>query len=389
MQRFLVTCLAFLLITAQPVAARPAHQEPRLSPNQIARIERVVQQAMKAHGAPGASIAVGLGGKVVWAQGFGFADLESRTPAGAQTAYRSASIGKSMTATAAFMLKEAGKLDLDVPVQSYCPRFPVKAWPVTSRHLLSHTSGVRHYEGPHIEAELFNQIPFTHYSDAVSIFAGDPLKHEPGTEFTYSTWGYVLLGCVLEGASGTDFATLMRTSIFEPAGMTSTRPDDPRAIVPNRARGYIFEEGQLRVSRWVDMSSKMAAGGWLTTAPDLVRFANAWMAGAYVNADNQRVMLSPFRLNNGDTIDQYGMGFFVDDYHGLRAALHGGGTPGVTAILFFVPERGMSVACFFNLEDIPGPARIRMAEEIADIVLGYTEPNPDHFTPPPPPPPPH
>jgi CubicO group peptidase (beta-lactamase class C family) len=192
----------------------------------------------------------------------------------------------------------------------------------------------------------------------------------------------VTLGCVLEGATGEDYVALMKHLIFDVAGMANIRNDDPAAIISNRARGYEFVAGVLRNSRWVDMSSKMAAGGWVTTVPDLVRFMQATMNGRLVSQTILAKMLAPYALRNGDTVDNFGMGWFIDDYHGMKAGLYGGGTPEVAGIVFFVPEKQLAIAGIFNLENITGPQRIALAEGLADIVLDQNTPNADHFQPP-------
>jgi CubicO group peptidase (beta-lactamase class C family) len=171
----------------------------------------------------------------------------------------------------------------------------------------------------------------------------------------------------------------MRRAVFEPAGMTQTRDDDPRAIIPNRARGYVIDGGELKNSRWADMSIKMAAGGWVTTVSDLVRFMDAWMAGRLVSQPTMKTMLEAYRLRSG-VLDDFGLGWFIDDYHGMKAGLYGGSTAQVSAIIFFVPERQVAVSGMFNLENIPGPDRIALAEAVADVILGEAKPNPDHFT---------
>jgi serine beta-lactamase-like protein LACTB, mitochondrial len=379
--------LRIVLLVAEAIwLAAPAAvcaQPKELTTKQIQAVRTLIENAMAKERVPGGSFAIGLGGGIVWSEGFGYADLENHVPAIPDTAYRTASIGKAMTATAAMELAEQGKLDLDVPIQTYCPRFPEKQWPITARDLISHTSGIRHYEGPNLEAELFNTHHYDHVSDALDLFKNDSLKLQPGSDMVYSTWGYVTLGCVIEGASHEEFRSFMHKDIFEPAGMTQTRDDDPHAIIPHRARGYIVEDGQLKNSRWVDMSSKMAAGGWITTAPDLVRFMNAWMAGRLVSQHTIATMLEPYRLpRGGGTLDNFGLGWFVDDYHGMRAGLYGGGTPQVSGVVFFVPEKRLAIAGIFNLENIPGPERIALAEAISDAILGEAKPNPDHFTPP-------
>lgn len=322
---------------------------------------------MQEQHAPGATFSIGFNGRIVWSEGFGYADIENQVKAQPETRYRTASIGKPMTATAAMQLWEQGKLDLDAPIQKYCPRFPEKPWPITARDLLSHTSGIRE---PNETTELYNTKHYDRVSDALEIFANDPLTMRPGDDFRYTTWGYVVLGCVLEGATGEDYRSLMKRMIFEPAGMSSTRDDDPRAIIPNRARGYILEDGVLKNSGWADMSSKLPAGGWVTTAPDLVRFMMAWMGGKYVSPKTQALMLTPYVLpRHGGTVDGYGMGWFLEDYHGLRAGFHGGGTPKVSGIAFFVPQKRIAIAGVFNLQNISGATRVALAKAIADVVF--------------------
>jgi serine beta-lactamase-like protein LACTB, mitochondrial len=369
--------LAMLVAGLTPLSGSGAvieqTQPTSLSMKQQAAIRKVVEAAMAKYQAPGSTFAVGLGGEVVWAEGFGLADVENRVPAEADTVYRTASIGKPMTATAAMELAEQGKLDLDKPIQEYCPRFPTKPWPISSRDLISHTSGIRHYGGTNEEAELFNVRHYDHVSDAIDIFKDDPLKQEPGADYLYSTWGYVALGCVMEGATGKEFRSLIKELVFDPAGMTKTRDDDPRAIIPNRARGYIFEKGRLKNSRWADMSSKMAAGGFVTTAPDLVRFMNAWMGGKLVIASTMSAMLTPYKLPKDGTLDNFGLGWYIDEYRGMRTGGYGGGTPEVSGVILFIPEKMIAIAGVFNLEEIPGTERGTIIRAIADVILGYDQ----------------
>jgi len=362
-------CGAVILLFCHALRAS-ALPSPALSAHQRQEIRALVQRTMQEQHAPGATFAIGLDDRLVWSEGFGFADVENQVKAQPDTRYRTASIGKAMTATAAMQLWEQGKLDLDAPVQKYCPRFPQKPWPITPRDLLSHTSGIRE---PNETTELYNTKHYDRVSDALEIFANDPLTMRPGDDFHYTTWGYVVLGCLLEGVTGEEYRTLMKRMIFDPAGMSSTRDDDQRAIVPNRAHGYIVEDGVLKNSGWADMSSKLPAGGWVTTAPDLVRFMMAWMDGKYVSLKTQALMLTPYVLpRHGGTVDGYGMGWFLEDYHGQRAGFHGGGTPKVSGIAFFVPQKRIAIAGLFNLQNISGATRVALAKAIADVVLGLT-----------------
>ena len=212
-----------LLVASLVCVPRVWAQASGLPQETVEAVEALLIEKMAGERIPGLSIAVVVDGALVWSRGYGTADLENHVPATATTAYRVASIGKTMTATAVMQLVEQGRIDLDAPVQTYCPAFPEKRWAVTSRHLLGHTSGIRHYGGPNEEAELFNTVHYDSVIEALDIFKDDPLLFEPGTAHQYSSFGYNVLGCVIEGASGQDFRTYLREHVFEPAGMASTR----------------------------------------------------------------------------------------------------------------------------------------------------------------------
>jgi CubicO group peptidase (beta-lactamase class C family) len=365
--------LAASVALALPGAA--AAQTGSLTRTQIARIRHLVRDRMVAAHIPGSSFAIGRGGKIVWSQGFGLADVENRVPATPETAYRTASIGKAMTATAAMQLVERGQLELDAPIQRYCPRYPVKSLPIKVRDLISHTSGIRHYEGPSAAAEEYIPRHYDRVSDAIEIFADDPLTQRPGADFHYTTWGYVVLGCVIEGASGQEFRALMRGSIFEPGGMAATRDDDPGALIPHRAAGYLFADGQLRNAPFADMSAKMAAGGYITTAPDLVRFMQHFMGGGYVSPATRNLMLTPYRIpGKGGIVDGFGMGWFLTDFHGMRAGLYGGSTAQASGYVLFVPDLDLAIAGLFNLENFPAAERAQLFNAIAEIVAPAARP---------------
>lgn len=360
-------CVA--LVCQAPGAVSPlAAQE--LGSERIREIEELVREKMRESKIPGLSVAIEIDGRLVWANGYGLADVENSVPASPESAYRSASIGKPMTATAVMQLAELGRLDLDAPVQRYCPDFPEKRWELTTRQLLSHTGGIRHYGGPRHDAELYSAKHYESVVDALEIFKDDPLLFEPGTVYLYSTYGYNVLGCVIEGASGETFLTYMNRHVFGPAGMTSTRDDDPSAIIPRRAGGYrLLPTGELANARQVDMSNKMPAGGFITTVTDLVAFASAAMDGTLVREDTFARMIEPQRTASGEVLS-YGIGWgLIPDelWYGEKEAFHGGGTPGVSGVLYLLPGRRFAVAILTNLEDVED--RVGLAAQIARIAL--------------------
>lgn len=355
---------ALLLPDAAPAA------QTRLPSDTRARVDSLLVATIAEIRIPGLSIAIVLDGDLAWADGYGFADLENHVPATPRTAYRSASIGKTMTAVAVMQLAESGDIDLDAPVQRYCPAYPEKRWPVTARRLLSHLGGVRHYLDETAEEEVYNTQHYESVAASLESFAHDSLLHEPGTLYLYTSHGYTLLGCVLEGATGEPFMSYLSDEVFRPAGMTHTRDDDPNAIIANRAEGYRLDaHGELLNARAVDMSNRLPAGGYITTVEDLARFVAALMNGELLAHSTLDSMLMPQRTVSGETVP-YGLGWGLfpgEDWYGEKEAFHGGMTPGVSGMLYMLPARRFAVALLMNLEGVSG--RTQLAADIARIVL--------------------
>jgi CubicO group peptidase (beta-lactamase class C family) len=275
--------------------------------------------------------------------------LENAVPATAETLIRTGSLAKPITAVAAMTLVEAGKLDLDAPIQKYCPAFPQKQWTVTTRELLTHTSGIRHYK----EGEADSTKLFAGMSDGFSIFASDPLLFEPGTKFSYSTYGYTVVGCVIEGASGQKYFDYLREHVLVPAGMTHTFVDNVFAIIPNRARGYQVKQGKVENAGLMDSSYKVPGGGLVSTAEDIARLGIALMDGKLLKPETLAVMWKPTgvpQLQNGKP-STYGFGFGIQIVDGQKFIGHSGGQQGTSTDLTFIPDRRFAVVVFANDED--------------------------------------
>ena len=189
---------------------------------------------MSRQGIPGLAIAVSVDRSIVWSEGFGVADLENHVPVSTHTRFRIGSVSKLLTATAAARLHQQGLLDLDAPVQRYVPAFPDKAQPITSRELLGHLAGVRHYR----RDEYINRQHYERVADSLKIFEADALLHAPNSKYLYSSYGYVLLGAVIEGASKDEYRHHMQTQVFDVLGLKDTVADDSGAIVERRTRFY-------------------------------------------------------------------------------------------------------------------------------------------------------
>jgi serine beta-lactamase-like protein LACTB, mitochondrial len=334
-------------------------------------IDHAVEAFMKAQGVPGMSVAIAKNGEIVFDRAYGIADVENDVPARADTRYRSGSMGKPMTATAAMELVEKNQLDLDQPVQKYCPAFPQKQWPVTPRHLITHTSGIRHYGGPHDVEEQTSTVHYANVSDALAPFKDDALLFEPGTNYTYSTYGFDVLGCVVEGAAGEPYMQAMQSLVFDRAGMSHTLQDEPSAIIPHRAGGYVRVKGELRRAAQVDMSNRLPAGGFVTTAGDLAFFGASVIDCKLVSCGTRDLMWKETALRNGDTVN-YGMGWAIgEDAAGKVTGeiSHGGSTPGASGLLYLLPQERLVVAFVTNLED--APKRAETAQAIANIMRAH------------------
>jgi CubicO group peptidase (beta-lactamase class C family) len=205
-----------------------------IAPEKKAEIKTTVSAFMATNGIPGASVAIVENGEIEWSDGFGLADLEHTVPATPQTLFRLASISKTFTATATMLLWQNGKLDLDAPVQKYCPSFPQKPYPITTRQLLAHLGGIRNGATEPIDRP--ETVVVRHFEDPIQgglqLFKDDPLIDNPGRSQHYSGYGYVVVGCVIEGASGEKYADYVREHVLSPAGMTNTRVDNHYDIVP-------------------------------------------------------------------------------------------------------------------------------------------------------------
>jgi CubicO group peptidase (beta-lactamase class C family) len=315
----------------------------------FAEIEQIVLEAKEEFGTPGISVALVLNDELVWAKGYGLADVENQVPAKAETVYRIASISKPMAATAVMQLVERGLVDIDDPIQKYVSYFPQKPLEITVRNVMTHTSGVRHYKS----GEMEMKDHFDSVEEAIAIFKDDPLLFTPGTLYKYSSYAYNLLAGVVETASGLTFEGYMEEHVWGPAGMTATRLEHQGEIVPHRASQYIKAgpNGQVENAPFADLSIKWAGGGIISTAEDLARFHIALNSGKLLQPETMQEMYEPFKLADGNETN-YGLGWRIyRDEHGRRWVGHGGGATGGSTYLLRHPEKKLAVAITCNVQN--------------------------------------
>lgn len=331
----------------------------------VTAAREAVHAIIEEEGIPGASVAVSVGGRVVWSEGFGWADIEQGVPVTPLTRFRVGSVSKSMTAAAIGLLVERGQLDLDAPVQTYVPDFPEKRWPVTTRQLGGHVAGVRHYRG----TEMMSGRLYPTVASGLEIFADDTLLFEPGTDYSYSSYGWNLLSAVIEGASGRSFLPYMRDEVFEPLELRHTVPDHNDSIIAHRTEFYERPgSGALINAPYVDNSYKWAGGGFLSTPEDLVRFGNAHLEPGFLQTETLDLLFTPQTLRDGESTN-YGIGWRSGTQEdGDRTISHSGGSVGGTTLLLMIPEHRLVVAGVVNISG-PAPEMVQRVAEIFESAL--------------------
>ena len=358
--------IAVLMIGIASLATAHA-QNRKLSKEKQAGIEQVVTKAMADSRAPGIAVAVVEGGQYEWSKGFGMADLENSVPVTPLTLFRLASVSKPITATAAMQLWERGKLDLDAPVQKYCPAFPQKPWPITTRELLGHRGGIRHYRSDN-DDEVNNT---RHFNDPIAgglqFFANDPRVAEPGTKFNYSTQGFTLVGCAIEGASGEKYVEFVKENVFVPAGMSSTQWDDRFAIIPHRTSFYSkTKAGVVQNADFLDSSYKIPGGGWLSSVDDMARFEVAILHDRLLKRATRDLMWTAPQPPAGGKNGDYALGWGVGEFERLKVVAHDGGQQGTSTLILMAPERGEGVVVLMNLDNADAGA---LGDAILKILL--------------------
>jgi serine beta-lactamase-like protein LACTB, mitochondrial len=312
----------------------------------IIESQKMVGDLMSKQSVPGLAIAVSINGKLVWSEGFGFADLESQAPVSPQTRFRIGSVSKLLTAAAITKLFEQGLLDLDAPVQNYVPSFPAKEYEITARELLGHLAGIRHYK----REEYINRQRYDKISDSLKIFQTDALLHQPKSKYLYSSYGYVLLSSVIEGVSKEDYLNYMQTHLFNPLGLKNTAADDSRKIIRHRARFYSkSSDGQISNETFVDTSDKLAAGGFLSTAEDLVIFGSESLQGGFFKPETRSLIFTSQKTLDGKETS-VGFGWRIGkDGKGRTIYYHGGDAVGGRAFLIAYPAENVVIAITCNL----------------------------------------
>ena len=356
-----------IVLTLALVPAVLAAQQPH-----VAAIADTVFQRWNSTHTPGCAVGVEQHGTVLLERGYGMADLETGTPITSQTILESGSVAKQFTAAATLLLAADGKLSLDDTVQQYVPELPRYGRPLTIRHLLTHTSGLREWstlvalqgwprgERVHTQADLLDVV-----------FHQQALNYPVGDYYSYTNTGFALLATIVERVSGMSFQQFMHDRIFVPLGMMHTRwRDDFSTLVPGRAQAYHHEGDGWHLD--MPFENVVGPGGLLSTVGDWLiwndALTNKTLGAAIVDTMTNRMVLTSGRYIG------YGKGLFITSYRGIPEISHSGSTAGYSTFLARWPDRGLSIAIMCNAAGAPAS---RYAHQLADRLI-------TDFPPPPP-----
>ena len=352
----------FLYVNA---TARPIHPDPgavtgktQSSPAQqwagaVAQAQEIARASVVQQNLPGLSIAVGAGGDVVWAEGFGWADLDKKVPVGPNMRFEIGTASVVLTSAASGLLLDQERVHLDAEIQTYVPGFPDKQWPVTLRHLMAHTAGVRNDGGD--EEPIGQHCERT--DDGLKRFADNPLRFEPGTKFSFSSYGWILVSAAVEAAAKEPFFTFMQKQVFEPLGMRDTTADSTTDPIPDLVTSYFPKFGAdprygPQAPEPVDSSCFAGAGAFVSTPSDLVRFAMAINGGKLLKPATVRMFQTSQRLSSGEETG-YGLGWDLETATIAGKQTRGVGHDGtfrggMVSSLVTYPELGLVVAVTAN-----------------------------------------
>ncbi|GAB4019250.1 hypothetical protein GCM10028808_56330 [Spirosoma migulaei] len=313
-----------------------------------AQFDQILAEPFKANG-PGCAALVAHKGKIIYQKAFGKADLELNVPMRPDMVFTIASITKQFTAIAVLQLLEQGKLSLQDPVTRFLPNYPTSGKTITVEHLLTHTSGIKNL----IEISQFWEQSRNKLTPLamIDLFKDQPLEFESGTQWSYSNSGYILLGQIIEKASGKPYPQYLKEMFFEPLRMTHSSYYEEAKIISNRVRGYqLSKDGENQNADYINLESGYSTGGILSTVGDLWIWHQAVHSHKLVKKETLAKALTPYRLSTGKLTD-YGYGWFIDSLQNSPLIWHSGAINGFRSYCLYLPSEDVFVTVLANSID--------------------------------------
>jgi CubicO group peptidase (beta-lactamase class C family) len=349
------------------ITAKPLHPSPQAAPSvtgstplpkwtgAVEEARQIVREGLAEQNLPGLSVAVGIGSDLVWAEGFGFADLDNRVPVTPNHRFRIGTASTVLTSAAAGLLLEKGRLKLDEKIQTYVREFPEKQWPVSVRQVMGHVAGIINDGGD--ESTLYSEH-CERPVEALPHFAKSPLLFEPGTRYRFSTHSWILMSAAIEAAADQPFLAFMREQVFEPLGMRDTLAESATTQIPDRVSFYFPRFAAkptygLHPMRPLDFSCYAGSSVFLSTPSDLARFGMAINGGKLLRRDTVKLLQTSQQLSSGAETG-YGLGWDLETVpvagKQARVAGHDGNLlGGMAASLVTLPEYAIVVAATSNI----------------------------------------
>lgn len=316
-----------------------------LSQKQLVR--KMANELLNVAKLPGLSIAIRKNNDIVFAEGFGYSDIEKKIPVTANTQFRTASTAKVITATGLGKMMQDGLIDLDAVVQKYVPYYPIKEYPITIKQLSGNTSGMPHY----LENDKLENKFYSNTKDALAVFSHHPLLFKPQSKYNYSSPGFVLLSAAMEGASGINFLNYLQDKVFNPLGMKSTEPEMGNfKLMPNLTKYYEQQNDSYEaIKNPREVSSIWAAGGFVSTPTDLVNMTKAYSNG-YLKSSTVKKMFESQKLSSGEKTN-VGIGWRIGlDMEGRNLVEHAGVNEGARSVISYFRDEDIAIAVMTNTE---------------------------------------
>ncbi len=363
-----ILTLILLLGSSSLTAAQTARASDE---NLAATINEMLERTYKPD-EPGAAVIAVREGKVILRKGYGKANLELGVPVEPDMVFRLGSITKQFTAVAVLMLAEQGKLSLDDDITKFLPDYPTRGQKITIEHLLTHTSGIKSYTSLPEWLTLWRKdIPL---NELIALFKDQPVDFAPGERWAYNNSAYVLLGAIIEKASGQTYREFIEKNIFAPLSMKRSFYDDTARVIPRRVSGYSKSGDGYINAAYLSMTQPYAAGALTSSVDDLALWDAALYTNKLVKQETLKRAWTASKLNDGKPT-RYGYGWGTNSYEGHRIIEHGGGINGFSTDALRLPDDRIFVAVLTN-KDSGTPAPSEVAFKIAALTVGkpYREP---------------
>jgi CubicO group peptidase (beta-lactamase class C family) len=369
----IVSLLAFghAALAVQPAATSEA------TAGYMEQVDSFVRDEMHRERVPGVAIGIVSKGELIAAKGYGDANVELGVPVTPSTIFQSGSVGKQFTAVAVMLQVEDGRLALDDSVTKYFPDAPASWRPITIRHLLTHTSGIPDYTESLADRSsqgIDFRRDYTEEELSKAVFSL-PLEFEPGTRWSYSNTGYLLLGVIIHKVSGQFYGDVLKERVFTPLGMKTARIISEADIVPNRAAGYRLLNGELKNQEWVAPTLNTTADGALYLSMlDFIAWDRGLRSQAILKGDSWSQIYTPVTLRSGKTYP-YGFGWFVDESGGKPWYHHSGSWQGFKICISRYLGDDVTIIVLSNLADAKPKRFVDGIAAIIDAKLAKLEPS--------------